>query len=889
VDTSSVFYRWFDIHNLPNRLDNNDPAVNGVFYIGSLGLDIPAAAKGTYTVGLVPAETFISDSDSIVIDTLQENGFVVHIVTGSCCFNLGTGTSGCVDNQTRGECETGANAPFFFTPGGTCLNPPTSEGCKQCLTPGLGDPLCDDNDACTDDVCTAIFTCTHPPISGFDPNKPAGTNCCDSATGGLTLKDDGIPCTQNLCSEDGVNASPDNRGTPFNPPFAVTQPCVDGNPCTVNDHCNGSLPALCIGDSVNDKTCTTASDCPLDPAGNNYACVDGKCFCTLKPDISFEIPVGDPKTCDGGPRDGLPCQRDVDCEPLGVCNLFGPHTNCFDEGEKVTAVVHIGSAGAAINGGQFLIKLNLGGCMEFESITCLAPYTQTVYGPIVNVAAGTIFIACGVDPFGDTNGPLGSVDMLSLSFTKIGACADCELCFGTVSDNPYNTYLVDDAGQRVEVNGDVCKGVRARGDLILDVPDNIKTNADCDGPTAVETWDPPTATFSCGAATLTCRGQHELGLVYGVTCEGGTRNTLPCGSPVNCPGGTCVDKVMNGGTFAQGASSFCCYASVNDECGQFAGCPGSAHDCGSQLGKPEGCWTVQVNDETSLDVDVQLGPPITHNDRDGVLTRCIKFCLFADSTQEPMCYDEDVTFGGMFNFVGKSRGKIKVSGGSQWGCITAQDQQHTLRSCYVFGAGDCAGGQLHAQFSGDPAFGGNGHWLIGGNLDGWKKVTVKQCSGSGAACTVTADCPAGQTCIDVVTNPDGASLDVIDILDFGMFVSQFGVTYADNDTPCPADSPNADINGDGTVNSADYNFIVASFLLSSKGCCGGPQSASMPTPLVEVSVDELQQLGMGELAVADLNGDGLVNAQDMDAFMQGARPTKTSNDRKGGKGLRSGR
>ena len=60
-------------------------------------------------------------------------------------------------------------------------------------------------------------------------------------------------------------------------------------------------------------------------------------------------------------------------------------------------------------------------------------------------------------------------------------------------------------------------------------------------------------------------------------------------------------------------------------------------------------------------------------------------------------------------------------------------------------------------------------------------------------------------------------------------------------------------------------------------------------PLTEISVDELRQMGLGDLAVADLNGDGLVNAEDMDAFMQGARPTKTSNDRKGGKGLRSGR
>jgi hypothetical protein len=400
-----------------------------------------------------------------------------------------------------------------------------------------------------------------------------------------------------------------------------------------------------------------------------------------------------------------------------------------------------------------------------------------------------------------------------------------------------HSYLVDDDGQAVNIEGK-CKELSGKGDLALNIPGNIKTNFDCDKPTALLTWDPPAAKFSCGDANLSCRGAHESGVSYG-------KNT---------------PFVMGGGVFPQGASSFCCYAFAKDKCGQDIGCPGSAHDCGQQLGKPEGCWTVQVNDETSMDIDIGLEPPITTSNRDGTLTRCIEFCLYANCSEEPLCFTDFVTFGGIYNFTGKSQGKIKIPGKGQWDCITAQDQLHSLRSC-AFANSDppglyCDGSQLVADFTGDPDLGGN--WLIGGNLDAWKKDEPK------------------------------ASHNVVDITDWGTFASQYGICYADKSPDCH-DGPHADINGDGCVTAADYQFIIRNFLTSSKNCCCQGDAASAPTPLAEVSVDELRQMGMGELAVGDLNGDGLLNAQDMDAFMQGARPTKTSSDRKGGKGLRSGR
>jgi len=83
--------------------------------------------------------------------------------------------------------------------------------------------------------------------------------------------------------------------------------------------------------------------------------------------------------------------------------------------------------------------------------------------------------------------------------------------------------------------------------------------------------------------------------------------------------------------------------------------------------------------------------------------------------------------------------------------------------------------------------------------------------------------------------------------------------------------------------------VIDNFLTATKLCCGGPQiDSGAPVAITEITVDELRQMGLGDLAAADLNGDGVLNSDDMDAFAQGARPSKASNNR-GGKGVRSGR
>lgn len=835
VAVGTCNYNYFGVSD--NAAGKTD--AGGLYYGGTLVLDLPAGAKGKYTVNLNNDETFAASPGTPPIDipTVAENGFVVNYVTGACCYLLGTPLAGCKDGSLAGEvCPNRSDcaalgSPFVFTAGGSCANPPSDDGCVECVIQGA-DPLCDDGDACTTESCNAaIGVCVRGNIPGFNPVKggPGDTgNCCDKATGALTDKDDGDACTVDSCS------AAENRGSAVHDAAAALgATCDDGNSCAVNDRCDGvnsEENGGCLGTGVNGLPCLSDLDCQFGGQAPTATCsADNTCFCTVTPKVTFVLNELFPgKTCIGGFTPGVACAKDTDCPGGGVCDLFP--ANCYTEGEKVAAVVHIGSAAEPVNGGQFLINYDPS-CVSYVGAACFGPYVFTVYGPIVDEGAGTIFIACGVDPFGKIDGPLGNTDIVALSFTMIGQCNNCALSFGGDIDpgepgstNPMNTYLVDDGGYKMPVETQP-KEIAEFGDLVLNVPDNILVNSDCDMPAANVTWDAPSASFSCGDANLVCRGAHESGL------------------------GISGAIVMSGGLLPQGKSSFCCYAWAKHKCDQSAGCAGDTNLCAGSAGKPDGCWTVEISDQTSMDIHVQLEPPLS----DDEIERCIEFCLYGNCAEAPYCFQENVLFGGLYNYIGKANGKIKVPKG-KWGCITAQDQLHSLRSCDI---PDCIDGQLVARFKGDPTYGGN--WLIMGNLDAWKKA-----------------------------NPDeDPSLDVIDILDFGKFIASWGVCYEDRKYGCH-EGPHADINGDGCVDQADYNFILRNFLVSSKDCCCGPAAADLPPALAEVTIEELRQMGEGDLAVADLNGDGVLNAEDMEAFTQGSRPAK-ANIRKSGKGLRSGR
>jgi hypothetical protein len=273
------------------------------------------------------------------------------------------------------------------------------------------------------------------------------------------------------------------------------------------------------------------------------------------------------------------------------------------------------------------------------------------------------------------------------------------------------------------------------------------------------------------------------------------------------------DVVYKGGEMPQGISTFECTA--------------TSSICGDSI---MGGWTVEVNDTQTVDLTIQLSPILA-----GDLVRCIQFQLFSDCVSPPILWEEDIMFGGLWDHIGHFTDVIKIPKG-QFACITARDQLHTLRGCAF---PDCVDGVYEVVFKGDPYFGGN--WLQNGNLDGWKK-----------------------------DNPN-ASHDVIDILDFGQFVSQY-LSVEDPNTPCGTPGPHADINGDGIVDALDFSFVANNFLVMSKDCCCPDAVAGNSTPTTDIATSRLRELGMGDLVVGDLDRNGRLNVNDMAAFMAGAEP-----------------
>jgi hypothetical protein len=110
---------------------------------------------------------------------------------------------------------------------------------------------------------------------------------------------------------------------------------------------------------------------------------------------------------------------------------------------------------------------------------------------------------------------------------------------------------------------------------------------------------------------------------------------------------------------------------------------------------------------------------------------------------------------------------------------------------------------------------------------------------------------------------------IIDILDFGLFTSQFGDPRPPY-TCATAPAEDADINCDGIVDAFDFSFILINFFEQCEGCCTTGLITGMGT--TSITVEELEAMGLGHLSAGDLNGDGVLDMADMEAFQNGLRP-----------------
>ena len=243
---------------------------------------------------------------------------------------------------------------------------------------------------------------------------------------------------------------------------------------------------------------------------------------------------------------------------------------------------------------------------------------------------------------------------------------------------------------------------------------------------------------------------------------------------------------------------------------------------------------VSVNAFNTLEVDVELQSTVIMTPFD----RCIRFELFESGCGSSTVINEVLTFTN-----GKASATLDVPCGS-YECITAQDELHTLRRTDD-----------------------DGDFVIVPGSVGIPKYYISDFTTSGT----TDDCLIGGNFLND---------DFIDILDFGAFIGQWAINYGSGNTDCDTSFPHADANGDGLVWTADYTFIAANFLKTHEdNCCGlGPQwdNGIFPTfiagPVVSITVAELERRGLGDLVVADLNNDGILNLRDIRAFLNGDRP-----------------
>ena len=246
----------------------------------------------------------------------------------------------------------------------------------------------------------------------------------------------------------------------------------------------------------------------------------------------------------------------------------------------------------------------------------------------------------------------------------------------------------------------------------------------------------------------------------------------------------------------------------------------TATDC---AGNADSCTqSVTVSTSNVLNATVELASV-----NPAPFTRCITFQLYNTLCPGPaLTIDAPVTFTSGVGSVGL----LVPCASGPYTCITARDRLHTLRRTANAGHFGIMGPNYVAAFVNGGL--GNDDSLIGGNL-----------------------------------NDDL----FVDVLDFGSYIGQLGVSYGSGDTTCSTVAPHADINGDGTVNGLDFSFISIHFLqLSELNCCGtyalqDQAGVNEPGgPVKDVSVFDLAARGDWELArVSDLNRDGRLNLEDV--------------------------
>jgi hypothetical protein len=109
---------------------------------------------------------------------------------------------------------------------------------------------------------------------------------------------------------------------------------------------------------------------------------------------------------------------------------------------------------------------------------------------------------------------------------------------------------------------------------------------------------------------------------------------------------------------------------------------------------------------------------------------------------------------------------------------------------------------------------------------------------------------------------DSNNDDLVDILDFGIYVGDFGAATT---------AGRSNFDGDELVNNADFSFISTYFFQRGETCTAGFDGGE---PIAAIKVKDLRRMGLGHLAAADLDRDGWLDANDVAYAMQYGIPAR---------------
>jgi hypothetical protein len=554
-----------------------------------------------------------------------------------------------------------------------------------------------------------------------------------------------------------------------------------------------------------------------------------------------------------------------ECDPSSQLVLtMAPVPACVPPGHPVQVTLSQTCLPQLVRGYQAFLGFS---SLDFTSGTYLGPnpYALPVLDPMVE-GTGTLDLAAGIDNFIGQPLTSSTANLAILNFVT----TDDGLAQVTFRPHDPPTRFTDQFGQEVPA------GLIATGTFCVDGTDPVITCPPDPTPTCTNGLPSialDLATFESQGGSASDAGCGS-GIVFEFVsqtvspnngCTGGPRTIQRTYRATDCAGNDaeCVQTITLDDTIAPvvtpppnitvSSEAGECLASVDpgmataeDNCDpdpaiSFSRSDGKpnlsdpfeeadspititwfATDCAGEVGQAE--QTVTVLDTNEVVVHVAL---------DGVDTNAFTRCLTLEFWNCPGGAPAYATTSEFAFTNGFATAVVNVPCGA-YSCVKVGDALHTLRRTLSAPDFTISGTQYVADFvaAGKP--------LTSGNLNG---------------------------------DP------FVDITDFGVFTAQYLVSL-DPDTTCSSTGPHSDFNGDGQVDAADFQFIAVNFLKGNEpNCCGAMglrADGAGAQPRTTISVAELESLGLGHLAAADLDRNGVLDEMDIAAFMTGARPGRVT-------------